>query len=521
MTLQVLTLAESSLIKLADLLRVLAFFYYFKRIKYTRALAVANQLTYYQEILLPYLLWAYYQLGMYKSVCHLNYNGKHWRGLYASAICNSACGNADLAENYLTLFKAHSKFLKHSHKLAESLAPFSPALAYSAHKFEATSRVDNVDLNNLAKDMLLEAALLQKLNHHDQATEILNAFSQTHINKTKLHHHLVAEFHLLSINASKLNPFQQLKRINDFLTCYKLKPVILKNDHLPPSATNLVSKELNHKANEPLVSVLMTTYNSAEFVKSAVLSLLTQTYKNIEIIIVDDASTDTTFDVLADLSRQHKSIKYFRLPQNCGTYVAKTVAFHYATGEFVTCQDSDDWSHPERIERQVMPLLTNKNLIATISNWVRIQDNGELFARGAFPLVRLNPASPLFRKNKVLEKMGLWDLVKTGADSEFIARLKLVFGRKTVLRVSEPLCFGAHREGSLMTAADTGYAENGLNNDRTEYWEAWGKWHIESLACDKQLKVNPLTNFSRDFAAPTKLDVALEKINHIAQFIKN
>ena len=273
----------------------------------------------------------------------------------------------------------------------------------------------------------------------------------------------------------------------------------------------------------PLVSILMTTYNSQEFVGSAIESLLSQSYENIEIIVVDDASNDKTISILKSLSKQHVNIKYFLLPHNCGTYLAKTVAFKFARGEFITCHDSDDWSHPERISRQIMPLLINNRLIATTSNWVRIQNNGTLFARGVFPLVRLNPASPMFRRSKVRDCIGLWDLVKTGADSEFIARLELVFGRSSMLKIKEPLCFGSHRSGSLMTDTKTGYKKNGSNkqNHRLDYCEAWGQWHINSLSKYTNPKIKPLNSFVRSFEASEKLTVSNDTIKIIKQYLKN
>lgn len=72
--------------------------------------------------------------------------------------------------------------------------------------------------------------------------------------------------------------------------------------------------------------------------------------------------------------------------------------------------------------------------------------------------------------------------MRTGADSEFLARLKLVFGAKAVRKVGQPLTLGSHRPDSLMTASATGYCEAGMSPQRLAYWEAWNRWHIETLA---------------------------------------
>jgi hypothetical protein len=178
-----------------------------------------------------------------------------------------------------------------------------------------------------------------------------------------------------------------------------------------------------------------------------------------------------------------------------------------AAGEFITCHDSDDWSHPMRIERQVRPLLEDAKLVFTTSLWVRMQDDGIYYARPVHPLMRLNPASPMFRKDTVLQHAGGWDTVRTGADSEFMARLKLVFGHKAMHRVAQPLAFGAHRADSLMTAADTGYSTSGMSPTRLAYWESWTYFHISELRAGRKphLPVDLLAK--RRFAAPDTIAV--------------
>jgi hypothetical protein len=151
-------------------------------------------------------------------------------------------------------------------------------------------------------------------------------------------------------------------------------------------------------------------------------------------------------------------------------------------------------------------------VVFTTSNWVRIQDDGVYYARPVHPLMRINPASPLFRKSVVLNQAGAWDWVRTGADSEFLARLKLVFGRKGMRRIQKPLTFGAHRPDSLMTAAGTGYNQHGVSPIRLDYWEAWGHWHIEALHRGRPLKM-PMDMLSeRLFDAPEAIRVSRSAI---------
>jgi glycosyltransferase involved in cell wall biosynthesis len=225
----------------------------------------------------------------------------------------------------------------------------------------------------------------------------------------------------------------------------------------------------------------MTAHNTQDRIGPAIESLLAQSWRNLEVVVADDASTDGTADVVQALAERDTRVRYLRMPHNAGTYAAKTAAFGQSTGAFVTCHDSDDWSHPLRLEWQIRPLLAHPKRVATTSRWVRLTDEGQFHARSVYPLTRLNPASPLFRRQAVEQHAGLWDTVRTGADSEFLARLKLVFGRQSVQALAVPLAFGAHRPGSLMTATDTGHGVHGLSPSRLSYWEAWTRWHIATL----------------------------------------
>jgi glycosyltransferase involved in cell wall biosynthesis len=248
--------------------------------------------------------------------------------------------------------------------------------------------------------------------------------------------------------------------------------------------------------------------------------LLAQTYQNIEIVVVDDASDDATGAVVEEIATQDQRVRYVKLPCNVGTFVAKNIGLEFARGDFITCQDSDDWAHPRKIELQMQPLLQNSRLIVTTSHWVRLQDDGLFYARSVYPLMRHNPASPLFRRQPVQRYAGSWDCVRTGADSEFIARLKLVFGHKAVYRIKKPLTFGAHRPDSLMTAVTTGYTAEGISATRLAYWEAWGHWHIDELRAGRKPRMPVGLTDERPFQAPEAIAVSRAQIATVRSVLK-
>ncbi len=99
----------------------------------------------------------------------------------------------------------------------------------------------------------------------------------------------------------------------------------------------------------PLVTVYMPSKNRCDLLVRALNSIFEQTYANIEIIVVDDGSTDKTPELLKVLSEQHKQLRYFRLDKSAGACAARNLAIKHAKGQFITGLDDDDLFLPERI----------------------------------------------------------------------------------------------------------------------------------------------------------------------------
>ncbi len=103
--------------------------------------------------------------------------------------------------------------------------------------------------------------------------------------------------------------------------------------------------------NNPRVSVLIPTYNDAEYLPDAINSILVQTFDDFELIIVDDGSTDNTRELLSTYNDQR--LKILSLEKNCGRPTARNIALDAAIGEYLCWMDSDDISLPKRLEKQV------------------------------------------------------------------------------------------------------------------------------------------------------------------------
>ena len=101
------------------------------------------------------------------------------------------------------------------------------------------------------------------------------------------------------------------------------------------------------------VSVIMSVYNSEKTVAKSIESLIGQTYKNLEILLVDDFSTDKTFNICKEYENNFKNIYLFRNKNNLGLTKNLNFLINKSSGEFLARQDSDDISEPNRIEKQI------------------------------------------------------------------------------------------------------------------------------------------------------------------------
>ncbi len=131
-----------------------------------------------------------------------------------------------------------------------------------------------------------------------------------------------------------------------------------------------------------LVSVVVPTYNRAELVERAVQSVLSQTYSDLEVIIVDDASTDDTGVRIKALQDIDHRVQYIRHGRNRGAQAARNTGIQAAKGEYLAFLDSDNEWLNEKLQRQV-DLFSNQDvsLGAVYCGFCRVSANGDLLAR--------------------------------------------------------------------------------------------------------------------------------------------
>lgn len=101
----------------------------------------------------------------------------------------------------------------------------------------------------------------------------------------------------------------------------------------------------------PLISIIMPCYNAAQYVTEAVHSALGQTYGNVELIVVDDGSTDGSDTILTRLAEAHPGRIHLLHSNRLGPYPARNLALRRAGGEFIAFLDADDWWLPETLDK--------------------------------------------------------------------------------------------------------------------------------------------------------------------------
>lgn len=147
----------------------------------------------------------------------------------------------------------------------------------------------------------------------------------------------------------------------------------------------------------PKISVIMSVYNGLPYLKAAVRSILNQTHKNFEFIIVDDASNDGTWDYLK--SFRDKRVKLVKNPKNLGLAKSLNIALRQAQGEYIARMDADDVSLPRRFERQIKFLTKNPD-IDICGTWVNLIDEaGKIIGEKKYP-----------KRDSEIKKQLVWQL---------------------------------------------------------------------------------------------------------------
>ena len=209
---------------------------------------------------------------------------------------------------------------------------------------------------------------------------------------------------------------------------------------------------------KPLVSIILPTYNRADFLGRSIISVLNQQFANFELIIVDDASVDNSKEVIAVFDDQR--IIYLKHERNLGGSAARNTGIRAAQGDFIAFQDSDDEWYPEKLEKQIKIMIeTPPNVGVVYTGFLRVQGENKEYIPG--PEIQIKEGN-IFRellkgnfvttqavlvKKECFQKAGMFDeTLPRLQDWELFLRIAKFY---EFCYIPEPLVKSFYTEGSI------------------------------------------------------------------------
>lgn len=383
------------------------------------------------------------------------------------------------------------------HEVVEAMAPFAQRAQEGAGKFGASTATK-----------LLWIDALRHNNRLDDAHSILGDW-MSHSNPD--HTLNLAKANLLADRAEQSalpdgRPWcDWVATINKIYASSSLAPLTLTDPSGPLSLDNLGTSRAPLIERGPLVSVIVPAYNAAQTLATVLRSLQHQSWQPLEILVVDDCSSDGTLEIAHSFAREDERIRVIAQQINGGAYCVRNIGLQESTGDFITVHDSDDWSHAQKIQTQVSALLTDNGLVASLSHWCRATTNlrfGGWNSPESWASWTHRNVSSLMIRRAVFEDLGFWDQVRCSADTEYYYRIIKAYGRSSITEVHKgtPLGLGRIDAQSLTQQSSTNIFTlfGGL---RKQYHDAYAAWH--QSASDRSALFLQQHPASRPFPVPS------------------
>lgn len=225
-------------------------------------------------------------------------------------------------------------------------------------------------------------------------------------------------------------------------------------------------------------SVLMTVFNAERYVATSITSILNQAWRNLELIVVDDASTDASWAIISRLAGEDPRIVHGRNETRMGVYRTRNKALSLATGEFVTSHGSEEWAHPQMLGAQVQAMLRDPGRKLSFRNVACVAPEmsyGLRFGPDHPRYVCKSFRSCLIRKWD-LDRLDKWDAVVAHADEELANRAKAVWGedaiREFLSGVPVAICL-EHAGGNPEEGAELQSATSSARREYAKQAEFW------------------------------------------------
>ncbi len=136
---------------------------------------------------------------------------------------------------------------------------------------------------------------------------------------------------------------------------------------------------------KPIISVVMPVYNAGDFLVESIQSILKQTFKSLEFIIYDDASSDKTSKILKQFSRKDKRVRIFKNERRLGVSATMKKALEKVRGDYIARMDADDIAMSRRLEKQINYLKNHERTVAIGAQCYVIDKKGKVIGKKKFP----------------------------------------------------------------------------------------------------------------------------------------
>lgn len=203
-----------------------------------------------------------------------------------------------------------------------------------------------------------------------------------------------------------------------------------------------------------LVSIITPSYNCSQFIEETIESIEAQTYKDWELIITDDCSTDNTCEIIENYASKDPRIKLIKLGKNSGAGVARNTSIREAKGRYIAFCDSDDRWYPEKLEKQI-EFMKQKDCALTYTSYDVCNENGEITGFVEC-LPKLNK-SKIKRDNGIgcltaiydVEKIGKHYMPKLRKRQDWCLWIEIISSCKKAYGLQEPLALYRDRTNSI------------------------------------------------------------------------
>lgn len=280
------------------------------------------------------------------------------------------------------------------------------------------------------------------------------------------------------LEADLINPFvkdgdmgQWLSLVNRPYVAGGFAPLdIAESDHIPFERLRANSPR---SVSGATVTVVVSSYQPDSALVAAVESILASSWRDIEVCVVDDCSPAGYEDVYERVAALDSRVRVHRLAHNGGTYACRNWALDHAKGTYITFHDSDDWMHPERIERQMTHLEAHPSLPANTTGSVRVTEDLR-FTHYRTPVGKVCEPSLMFRREEMRSRVGYFDTVRKAADSEYRFRIARATGIPVPTLPGAPLTFQRVDANSL---SGDEIHRDWIHVSRRIYTACWRQWH--------------------------------------------